>query len=289
MPVKFCPVCKAEFTVIPSHAERIRHCSRRCKGIASRVWANCAKCGAEFKPSVRDGKRAKYCSKTCSGIARRKPERPCGTCGITIREPRQYCSTKCHDAHQGRNKLIFACKTCGSEFRWSPSRIKQQNPTYCSEACCKQCPDWRRRAAIEGNLIQSRRREPNRLETAGAAILRGLGIRFEEQALIDDRFLVDVLVPDLAIVIQWDGDYWHGYRADGDARPLDARQSKRHKYDLSQDAYMRKHGYFVLRFWEHEVMRSPDAVAKAIGDAIAALDHKHLPLLGGLAVKEAAE
>ena len=54
--------------------------------------------------------------------------------------------------------------------------------------------------------------------------------------------------------------YWHGYRRGGDDRPLDARQARRVKYDRSQDAYMVKHGYRVVRFWEHQVRDTPNFV-----------------------------
>ena len=259
-----CQVCGKAFRVHGVRAKTAgRCCSMKCKGIASRITANCESCGKYFR-SVGRGKsaRAKFCSKACFGASRAfRRWVPCLVCqtGLAL-EPRIYCSTACHDVHQSRNKQSFVCKTCGGDFKWSPSRTKNQNPTYCSIACRTACPDWRRNVVIAGNVIQSRRATPSKLEVAGERILRDLGVKFSTQVLIDDRFLVDAYIPSANLVVQWDGGYWHGYRAPGDERPLDNRQRKRCNLDRSQDAYMTKHGYVVLRFWEHEVQRNPAAV-----------------------------
>lgn len=242
-----------------------------CKGIASRLRYPCAMCGKDFMPQIRvGGSRAQFCSKACFGASRViRHETPCPICGKAAKEPRVFCSNACHNAHQSRNKTVHECKTCGATFKWSPSRTKNQNPTYCSVPCRTACPSWKRNAAIEGNLVQSRRKTPSKLELAGSDLLRRIDVAFEEQVLIDDRFLVDVYVPDAGLVIQWDGDYWHGYRPVGDNRPLDVRQAKRSRLDRSQDAYMTKHGYRVLRFWEHEVVRNPGSVAASVQAAVA--------------------
>lgn len=95
---------------------------------------------------------------------------------------------------------------------------------------------------------------------SGRKILESLGVIYDEQVLIDSKFVVDVLVPAAMLVVQWDGDYWHGYRPDGDERPLDDRQIKRKNLDRSQDSYMTKQGYRVVRYWEHQVRDTPNYV-----------------------------
>lgn len=237
----------------------------------------CAGCGSQVQKRCRPG--SKYCSQKCYRSSAR-PDRKtgvssvCGQCGVEIyvqesaRKDQNFCSKACHNAYQGRTKTTHACKVCGSEFKWSPSRSKNQNPTYCSIACRNKCPDWKTSAVIAGNLKQQNSKAPTRLEVAGYAILDAAGVRYERQVLVAGKFTVDAVVSGKNIVIQWDGNYWHGYRAANDNTPLDARQAKRSALDKSQDAYMAKCGYVVLRFWEHEVFNQPEKVREAIQSAI---------------------
>jgi very-short-patch-repair endonuclease len=143
-------------------------------------------------------------------------------------------------------------------------------------ACRNACPDWKRNAVIAGNLAQQRRQKPTSLEENGSAILRELGLSFSTQVLISDKFVVDAVVDGTSLVIQWDGDYWHGYRNPG------PRQTKRMNLDRSQDAYMRKCGYTVLRFWEHDVSQSKEMVKDSIRktlESLSQIGHKLEPLV----------
>jgi very-short-patch-repair endonuclease len=132
--------------------------------------------------------------------------------------------------------------------------------------CRTVCPEWKRNAAIAGNIKQCNNKSANRLEVAGSEILRSIGIEFQEQVLIENKFLVDAFIPEYKIVIQWDGDYWHGFKVTNGE--LDHRQTKRMALDKSQDAYMKKCGYTVLRFWEHEVHNDTSKVYANIKRAI---------------------
>lgn len=242
---------------------------------------NCKGCGVFVRK--RCPAKTKFCSLTCYRSMPSRPARrtgedvPCGNCGTKIYVQRSalrgknFCSVPCHDEHQGRNKVSYICKICGAAFKWSPSREKSQNPTYCSIRCRNECSEWRLNSTTAANLKQCRSKGLNRLESAGSRILWGLGVEFQEQVLIAEKFVVDAFIPSLGIVVQWDGDYWHGYRAAGDDRPLDDRQLKRSKLDVSQDAYMNKCGYTVLRFWEHEVHKQPEMVNEVIKEAVRSL------------------
>lgn len=264
--IKPCKYCESPFYVPACRTANGfgDYCSPRCARSATRIERTCQQCGGQFH---RLG-GGLYCSRMCSAASRVKtsPE-PCEWCGESTRNFR-FCSVSCHDNYQSRNRLAYRCKTCGAAFQWSPSRVKIHNPTYCSMPCRTACPDWKTNAVIAGNLKQQQSKEPTRLEQAGAAILRRSGIAFDEQVLIAGKFVVDALLRNTKIVVQWDGAYWHGYRANGDSRPLDARQKKRSALDRSQDAYMRASGFVVLRFWDHEVFNSQERVIEAIQIAI---------------------
>lgn len=240
----------------------------------------CGKCGVRVVKPMPECR--KFCSTACSQ-GRSRPNRKtgtsvaCGWCGKIKYAPKnqlkraQFCGKACHNAHQGREKTIHKCQVCLRQYRRSPSTSSRATQKYCSIACRDKCPEFKRTVLIGGNLKQQLQRGPNRLELKGYAILDLLGIPYEREVLIAEKFTVDVLLREQRIIIQWDGDYWHGYRAPGDATPLQPRQLRRRKLDSSQDSYMAKSGYTVLRFWEHEVHETPDAVADKVREMIQTL------------------
>jgi very-short-patch-repair endonuclease len=97
---------------------------------------------------------------------------------------------------------------------------------------------------------QNKNKTPNKLEALGYSILEKLDIKFIPQYVINNKFTVDAFLPEKNIVIQFDGDYWHGNK-NTYSNP-DHRQLKRMALDISQDAYMKKIGILVVRFWESE-------------------------------------
>lgn len=161
-----------------------------------------------------------------------------------------FCDPSHQNAWQGRNKIDYICKTCGNGFRMSASFVKYRNSTYCCIACRDADPD-RHTQLIEMNVSQQRANEPNNLERAGYAILDRLGVEYEPQYLIGGKFCVDAFVPSAGLVIQFDGDYWHGNPATY-PQP-DERQRKRIRLDSSQDSYMATCGYRVIRIWESDM------------------------------------
>lgn len=106
----------------------------------------------------------------------------------------------------------------------------------------------------------------NKTEIAGEEILTAFGIDFKSQFIVEDKFCVDVFIPSLKIVIQFDGDYWHGHPRKFNANDL--RQKKRMALDISQDAYMAKLGYRILRFWESTIKGDPDFVREKIASIV---------------------
>ncbi len=243
------------------------------------VEYQCEGCG---KSCTHASVPRKFCSQQCY-LSRPRPERKtgsevaCATCAKMIYlEANQlqratkntFCSPACHDAHQGRFKVDRVCTVCAKAFRLSPSTAKRTAGRYCSIACRSVCPVWRLNAPVAANLKQLHAKGPNRLELAGRAILAAVGVDYSEQVLIEGKFTVDVVLAGDPVVIQWDGGYWHGYRAPGDTRPLDARQAARATFDRSQDAFLRSRGYRVLRFWDHEVYETPLSVIASIKSAL---------------------
>lgn len=238
----------------------------------------CIRCGETVTGRMPPNR--KYCSSKCwiegSRSSRKTGEdRACEQCGVVKYFPKHrlkiaknnFCSLKCANIWQGRHKVEKICIICGDLFKLSPSWETFHGGLYCSNKCRYESPIEKQRM-LDMNIKQQRGKNPNKLECAGEKILNDMKISFIPQVLIANKFLVDAFIPILGVVIQWDGDYWHGYSVpDGHSHP-EARIRKRMRLDKSQDAYMKECGYTVLRFWEHEVFSEAEKVSKRIRAAI---------------------
>ena len=233
------------------------------------MWLICEYCKKEYRTYTAPRCKHHYCSRECSDKAG-TVEFECDFCGKrVIRKLSQYktakkhfCSISCANKWQGRNKKKYICKTCGKIFYRSPSWNKQKKGRYCSIECRTKDPEWIKNAVIKGNYIQCRKKGLNRLEQKGNIILDKLKLEYETQYLINDKMCVDVYIPKYNLIIQWDGDYWHG--KDKPYNELEERVKKRVDRDRSQDAYLKTCGYNELRFWESEVIKREDVVYETI-------------------------
>lgn len=247
---KRCPVCDVEFSVVPSRADAL-YCSLTCKGIASRLKPIiCKTCGDEFTPKHLHN-NPKYCSRKCSGEGRKTgTNRLCNVCGQEFyakSDSTLCCSLDCANQWQGRNKVELICGVCQKTYKVSPS---SRNRKYCSIECRDKSEEAKAHL-INMNVMQQQKLTPNRLEQAGYKVLSDLEIEYQSQVLIANKFCVDALVPAYNLIIQFDGDYWHG-------NPVrfpepDKRQMRRIALDQSQDKYLTKCGYRVLRIWESDM------------------------------------
>ena len=225
----------------------------------------CIGCGKEVK-TRRNAKNTKYCSLSCYRKGNRINLKTgkvtqCAFCKKENYKPkgqlkeRNFCSTKCANEYQGRNKIEYICKICGKKFKWSKSRALQGNPTYCSTLCLNKDSEHFIKCGIASTMKQQKKNGLNKLELAGRKILEDIGVGFNEQVIMFDKFLVDVLVKDKPIIIQWDGEYWHS-------------KPKRKLLDKSQDAYMKKCGYKVIRITDVEIKNNIKQVYANITRAI---------------------
>lgn len=208
-----------------------------------------------------------YCSLSCY----RKSDRPqrklgatvlCAECGAPVYIPKHrlgevnFCCQEHANNWQGRNKSVLTCKHCRKTFRRSASHQKNGNATYCSVKCRDADPDWRS-MLISMNVKQQAGKQ-TKPEAAGYAILDSLELAYCKQHVLARKFCVDAFIPSHGVVVQFDGDYWHGHPVKF-PKP-DRRQARRMSLDKSQDAYLAKCGFHVIRFWETDLLKHPDTV-----------------------------
>jgi very-short-patch-repair endonuclease len=272
---KNCPVCKKDF--IPKNGIRKRCCSKECAYIFQKGKTNnrkniktnkiCINCNNVFSVNPCQLNRI-YCSKKCSTTSS-KPERkkgkiiPCFICAKEKYKPLgqikdvNFCSIKCLNIYQGKDKVKIECLTCKKEFAISASTSK--NRKFCSVKCRNDNKEHTTKVSIIANLANLNKNGLNRLELQGNEILNSLGlvlnIDYQNQVVMFDKFCVDVLIESKKLIIQWDGIYWHN-------------KPKRQKLDESQDAYFKKCGYTVLRITDLQIKNNIKDVITNIKGAV---------------------
>jgi len=274
---KNCAECGGEFYATKARADK-KFCSKQCMTQGMTVYERevkeCPTCGEEFTQTncIRT-----YCSARChyeSGAP--KPGKRtgryvnCCVCGEEFYAKKQRleaksltCSLECCSVHARRKKKERTCKVCKVKFWTSPS-VKRK---YCSLKCRDASPKVKRHL-LDMNQKQQEAKGPNKFEVEAYEMLDGLEIRYEAQHLFKGKFCVDAFVPKRKLVIQFDGDYWHGNPKLFPKEALDDRQKKRMKLDRSQDKYMEACGYQVVRFFESDFRKRGAWVRKRILAAI---------------------
>jgi very-short-patch-repair endonuclease len=91
--------------------------------------------------------------------------------------------------------------------------------------------------------------------------------KWSRQLLVFDKWTVDACMPELSLVIQADGSYWHGYDP---ATHTHSRIATNMANDRAQAAYLSKVGWSLLRLWEHDLKADPQNCRARIVDALAA-------------------
>jgi very-short-patch-repair endonuclease len=130
---------------------------------------------------------------------------------------------------------------------------------FCSPAC---------RLSSEYNMQQlaamrkkQAGKKPTKLELLGYSILDEIGLEYEKQYIFD-RFVADAYVKELNLIVQFDGDYWHGNTSKFPT--LSEFQMKQTERDRRADAKARDLGHRVIRLWESDVYKDQQAVKNRI-------------------------
>src|ERR1700752_2954368 len=115
-----------------------------------RVKVQCAGCGAEiekYPQQIEQNKTGRFvCSTACRKKVGPKPRRremiSCEWCHEDVYPRRggqgyvqRFCSRRCHDLWQARNRVERTCEVCGVKFDRPPSFEIRQPARFCSRSC----------------------------------------------------------------------------------------------------------------------------------------------------------
>lgn len=155
--------------VKPSHFERKKFCSKKCKGayqsknpisfqhLSKKQQVNCSYCNSILmrKKSVVEKQKNHFCDRNCNTKYKREVEKPgpkrdritiiCKECGVDFkviksRTNAKYCSRNCLGKANGKRakknlskRLKITCEQCAKPFMKKPSVIRTLN--FCSVEC----------------------------------------------------------------------------------------------------------------------------------------------------------
>ena len=205
----------------------------------------CERCGVEFVTKWPNNPN-RFCSHACRLTTlhddnrveiKARIEKACEFCGTAyLAEPwnankRRWCGRACTDAAHKvirgvdhplyKPKVMMACEVCGAVKAVKPSLVSR------FRSCSNRC---------NAALAQMTYPRTSSLERAVMDELTRLHIPFQAQAKLR-WYIVDFYLPQLALVIECDGAYWH-------AKPNQIR------IDKAKDTYLRNRGITVARITE---------------------------------------
>ena len=121
-----------------------------------------------------------------------------------------------------------------------------------------------REEIIKRNIERSKKPHPkygtSKLEKKFAKeFLEKLGIRYEEQFEAKDiKRFYDFYLPDYQVIIEIDGDFYHGYgQVHEEKNPMQKRNAR---VDEIKNEWAALHGYPLIRIWEHDINENPEKV-----------------------------
>lgn len=106
------------------------------------------------------------------------------------------------------------------------------------------------------------------LELRVFALLRRAGIRFRRHVAVIPRCTPDLLLPRARAVVFIHGDFWHGWRFPAWEHKLApfwrTKIAVNRARDRRNGRRLRSAGWHVIRVWEHQIERDPEAVLATI-------------------------
>lgn len=131
---------------------------------------------------------------------------------------------------------------------------------------------------IKKNIARSKKPHPkygtSKLEKKFAKeFLEKLGVKYEEQFEAKDiKRFYDFYLPDYRVLIECDGDYYHGYgKVHEEKSPM---QKKNARVDEIKNEWAALHGIPLIRIWEHDINENPQKVLDMLRERLGVEEEK---------------
>ena len=129
-----------------------------------------------------------------------------------------------------------------------------------------------REEIIKRNIERSKKPHPkygtSKLEKKFAKeFLEKLGLKYEEQFEAKDiKRFYDFFLNDYKVLIEIDGDFYHGYgKLHEEKSPM---QKKNARVDEIKNEWAALHGYPLIRIWEHDINENPQKVLNMLRERL---------------------
>lgn len=266
-----CKHCGENFIRIqyPSSPGLFLFCSPACRNKARAIpQVPCPICGSMFTASER---RKTYCSQECARTAQ---------IGSTVKTHseikeiirKQYQDLGADALSKLLNIPLVTIRTMANNMRVpltkeayhrivhdAAKKYMLENNPMKNEIAVQKNKEWWEKHPDEKERVQNllfaghqklQKRNPSKLEIKLRQYLDQLNIDYESSATIKPNFVVDIKIGNL--IIEADGDYWHGHPR---FEPLTDRQRNQKRRDESRNKYLAACGYSVVRIWESEMTK----------------------------------
>jgi len=254
-----CPICDKEIKVYKS--QKRKYCSKACLAIGYKEQLK-----GPNNPNYRHG--PKHCS-NCNKIISKGSKGLCQSCrGLAIRGKNNPFYGKKHTI-ETRKKMSENHADCtGVKGAFYGKKHTQEAKVRMSESrkaiWLKASKEYKQKALAclrKGIRKQLDSREETKPERITRNILEALGIEYEQEILLYEKFFVDFLLSD-GTIIEVFGDYWH-------CNPLvfpkpNMHQKKQIKKDKSRIAYLQKCKHKVIILWEKDLKENPNLVQEKL-------------------------
>ena len=133
---------------------------------------------------------------------------------------------------------------------------------------------------IKKSIERSKKPHPkygtSKLETIFETdILKKLKVQYQKQFYAKDiKRYYDFYIPELNVLIEVDGDYYHSYgKIYEEMTPM---QKKNHRVDEIKNEWAALHGYALIRIWEHDIRNNPYKVLEFLRERFGIENEKQI-------------
>lgn len=133
-------------------------------------------------------------------------------------------------------------------------KVRGRNISIANKKHYKEHPE----RAEKFRILRSKMKIPmtdSTIEIKVQNFLKDLHVEFltHQHMKIDHAYQCDVYIPSMNLVIECDGDYWHGNPNKYSNEDLTEKQKKQKKRDSARTKELIEKGYRVIRIWENEI------------------------------------